>query len=468
MIKKITTLLVLIAAALVFPRIALGFGITPAEINVSDIKPGSHFETQIYVTRPPDQVNEDLKVVLETDLGEMEDWIEFSPGREFEFPSGENVTTFGVTIDVPSDVKLTNYKGQVTAKGLSDNRASEGVTIIKGAVLGIALAATDEDNADLKVLSINAPDVNSGDPVRLNLNIENPGNIAAAPDRVDLEVMDVFENPIESLSDSTLEQIEPFSTKEIQAEFNSQLEKGQYRVDASVIFQGDQIASKRMLLTVNAKPAQVDEEAPQPERAMVWEAQTGMWLTILGVLLLAVVLMLVVRKEKDTDPNFEKRLARYLHKNKLVAWILLGISLAMIFAGFYTAMDRSAGVGSPKTKQKTEMMMKEDGVPDTMNEETDQSTGSSEVRGVSVEITDTPEVNADGDAAGEDASFRIERPGTPGLFPIFAEPSFGAEIIYEAEPGETFHANFLEDGWYRVELEDGSQGWLHETSISKR
>ena len=130
-------------AIFLFPKTVLGFGITPAEIYVEQLKPGTHIERKIYITRPADEVNDDLKVELVPDLGEMDSWFKYIPGKNFDFPTGKNVTSFQVIVDVPVDIELKNYKGQITAKGLSDKKAPSGVTIIKGAVLGVDVVASD-------------------------------------------------------------------------------------------------------------------------------------------------------------------------------------------------------------------------------------------------------------------------------------------------------------------------------------
>jgi Bacterial SH3 domain len=458
MFKKIIAFLVLSAAFLVFPKVAFGFGITPAEINIQDLKPGSHYETVIYVTRPQTEANENLKVVLETDLGDMSNWFKFIPGKEFDFPSGKNTTSFKVIVDVPGNVELKNFSGQITAKGLSDKKASEGVTIIKGAVLGVNVVTSDVETLDLKVLSMTAPDVNSGDPVRLLINIKNSGNTAVAPDRVNLEIMDLFEKPMESLSSSTLEKIEPFATKEIQAVFDSNLEKGQYRVDASVIFQGKEIAKQRMILTVNAKPAKTQEAIQKPVSNYVVSRinQTGLILTTFGMLILVLILLLYSRRVRVSDPDFEKRLAKLVRENRLISWFLVGISIILVLAGIYLYL-------SPNTVQTQSIVEEPSTVAKIISPTVTPSKVSAsesgkqvtEVKGISTTAQET------------NAPFVVSKPGTQGLYPVYSTPAFSAEIIYEAKNGETFNVIRQIGDWYNVQLIDGTSGWLHKSSIKK-
>jgi hypothetical protein len=456
MFKKVFVFLILTVAVLVFPKKALGFGITPAEINVQDIKPGGHYENLIYLTRPVSEDNENLKVILEPALGDMDSWFTYSSGKEFTFPSGKNTTSFKVVVDVPADAQLKNFKGQITAKGMPNEKAGEGVTIIKGAVLGVNITTSNAETFDLNVLSITAPDVNSGDPVRLLLNIKNSGNTAAAPDEVRLDIMDLFEKPIESLSDSRLDKIDPFATKEIQAVFNSNLEKGQYRIDASVIFQGKEIARKKMILTVNAKPSKVTQENV-PSRAGVFVPRFtfAAVLIVIGLILITLILLLYLQRERrDEESRLEKELVRLVHRNKILTWCLLIAGIVLIAAGVYQYLYLLGGNQSMQSGPVSEEM-KTTVTPTSAQEKQKVSTGSSNVKGVSTEaqVTQVP--------------FIVSKPGSPGKYPVYSEPSFTSEIIYEAENGETFTVVQQYGDWYKVSLQNNDSGWLHRSSIKK-
>lgn len=454
MIKKITTFIFLAVALLVFPKAALGFGITPAEIFIEQIKPGGHFEREVYLTRPVDEADEDLRVVLETDLGEMERWFNFYPGKEFTFPNGESKTTFRVIIDVPEGVNLDTYKGEVVAKGLSDKKAKEGVTIIKGAVLGVNVVASDVDVYDLEVLSIEAPEVNSGDPVRLLLNVKNLGNTAVSPDKVTLEVMDLFEKPIESLSDTTLEKIDAFAAKEIQAEFDSNLEVGQYRIDASVVFMGEEIARKKMVLTVNARPAKAGEEyvQTQEEAPQARDNRFVIVLAALGVFTFAMLALIKLLKlDKESGSESEKRLKNLMQYKKVLIFLLAVISIVSMAVAVYYYL-------SLRNPLQTRQMVREQ-VANTEeispNEEQEEVSPSSEteVKGVFTKSEEPV------------APFVVNKLGIQGLYPIYKEPDLTSGIVYEAEDGETFDVIEQSGEWVNVVLPDGTSGWLHENSI---
>ncbi len=460
MFRKLTLFFILLLVFFFSPRIASGFGVTPAEINVKNLKAGSHYETEIFVTRPAKEVSENLNVVLEPDLGEMGSWFKFEPGMEFPFPKGENTTKFKVIIDVPKDIDLKTYKGSIVAKGLSDKKASEGVTMIKGAVLQVELTTTNKDLSSLKVLSINAPSIESGDPVSLFIKIENLGNTPAKPDRVDLEIMDLFEKPLESLSDSSFEVVEPFTTKEIKAEFNSNLDVGQYRIDASVVFKGEEIARQKMVLTVNAKPAKVKEEIFQVQPVsfglMNW---IGLILAFVGLLILTILLFVYFRRKEKGESDFEKKISDLVHKNKLLTLLLLVASFLITFVGlvlgFSPKLIRQNKVVESEVVEK-EKILSPTLSPSPTTQVQITPTPQKEVKGVSVQLEE------------KNAPFLVSKPGTPGLYPVYEKPTFTSKIIYEAEDGETFEVIKKEGDWYNIMLYDGSFGWLHKTSVKSR
>lgn len=459
MLKKISGILVIVSSLLfALARSVFAFGITPAEINVSNLMPGGHYEKEIYVTRPVTEAGEELKVVLDPQLGEMLGWFKFMPGNEFDFPVGKNTTSFNVIIDVPQNADLKNYTGQITAKGISDNKASEGVTMVSAAVLGVQVTTSNVEAADLKVLSMSAPDVNEGDPVRLLLNIKNSGNSESAPDKVALEVMDLFEKPIESLTTSDLEKVQPFTTKEIKAQFNSNLDKGQYRVDASVIFKGKEIFRQKLVLTVNAKPAKTQENITiaVPNKEMILNTRIGLTFAALGILILVIIFLIYVRSEKENDLESEKKLSKFVHQGKL-RWLLIIPSVILIIVGLMLYF-----FGNRLLQNANFVRVKE------VNTEVVSPSVSSVITPTVKPVkskTDVKGISAVGEE--QSASFVVSQPGEPGTYPIYEGPSFDADMIYQAEDGETFNVLRVSGDWFNVTLSDGTLGWLHRSSVKR-
>lgn len=77
MIKKLKLLLILFFFYIFTTPALAGFGVSPADISNNHLKPGDNFEKEITLSRS--DINEDLKVTIETDLKEAEDWFQFEP-----------------------------------------------------------------------------------------------------------------------------------------------------------------------------------------------------------------------------------------------------------------------------------------------------------------------------------------------------------------------------------------------------
>src|SRR3990167_4139586 len=101
--KKLIPFIIFILPFLFSPHkvLASSFGISPVEILVEDLKPGTHIEKTIFASRSDPW--EEIDVVIEPALGEMDSWFKFEPGLRFRFPDGENQTPIKVIIDVPKD-----------------------------------------------------------------------------------------------------------------------------------------------------------------------------------------------------------------------------------------------------------------------------------------------------------------------------------------------------------------------------
>ena len=218
-------------------------------------------------------------------------------------------------------------------------------------VLGVDVVTSDTDVLDLEVISMEAPEVNSEDPIRLLLDIKNKGDIALSLDRVELEIMDLSEELLDSVSDITLSKVDSSTTKKIQAEFDSSLTKGKYKIDASAIFMGERIFSKKMILKINDKPNKVKKgekmiEVGQKVQAYVFGRRLGSIFILLGLIFLVLVLFYYFRKEKEIDTNFEKKLSNRLKKNKIAFWVIIGALTFMMAFGFYLILIFSKNVNT--------------------------------------------------------------------------------------------------------------------------
>jgi hypothetical protein len=94
------------------------------------------------------------------------------------------------------------------------------------------------------------------------LNIENLGNIKTAPSKVTLDIFDITKNRLlESASDSSLREIEPFATAETIAYFPTKLNVGQYWGRVKVYKDSTITNSYEIAFTI-AKPGELGNKNP--------------------------------------------------------------------------------------------------------------------------------------------------------------------------------------------------------------
>jgi hypothetical protein len=178
-IKLLTLFLIALLPFLMVKPVFAGFGVSPAEIYNDSLKPGAKFEKEIVLSRSDPAEN--LKVVIETDLGETESWVKFDPGKEFIFPKGQTRKTIKVIVSIPNNAELKNYKGLLRIKASSADSSNSGVSIVQGARMEVTLVTTSINVDILSIKGLNIPDVDFQKPIKLLVNVYNGGNTENDP-----------------------------------------------------------------------------------------------------------------------------------------------------------------------------------------------------------------------------------------------------------------------------------------------
>lgn len=110
-----TAITTVVLFLLIKPMMAYaGFGVSPININKEHLKPGATVTETISVSRS--NANESTRITVEPDLGEIESWFTFSPGKEFIFEAGAVRKDFQITIKVPQDTELKEYTGIILSE----------------------------------------------------------------------------------------------------------------------------------------------------------------------------------------------------------------------------------------------------------------------------------------------------------------------------------------------------------------
>ncbi len=232
-----------------------GFGITPPYVRSDRLTRGTVYKQQINLVRSDPE--EDLKVTITLNIPGSQAWFSIDKGTEFIIPKGVTQMPILVMVQVPSDADYTGYKGTIRIRTSSANpQAGGGVSIALGAQIDVDIKVVDKIY-DFNVRQIRVADLEEGirkwglffpGKIRFFMTIENTGNTQFGPTKVHFDIYDSNgENLLESTENTNnLEQITPFTIKEVIAELPTRLHEGSY-VAKYTIYKNADIAQQGQL-----------------------------------------------------------------------------------------------------------------------------------------------------------------------------------------------------------------------------
>ena len=164
---------------------AIGLGIAPASITVSDAFKGGTYERTITVFNTGDETGT-FELTAE---GECADWISFYKPEEPNTPITE-VTIPGkgkakvlVKFDIPKDIANANYTATIYARSIPEVGRGEGA--VAHAVIRIpskvVIQVTGTQILKGSVKSITAADTEVGYPLKIKVVFQNEGNVIVKP-----------------------------------------------------------------------------------------------------------------------------------------------------------------------------------------------------------------------------------------------------------------------------------------------
>jgi hypothetical protein len=219
-----------------------GFGITPPYVHNDTLRRGSEFTQEIVIVRS-DPI-EDLNAELALNLPAVESWFSFDKGMKFLLPKGESQVKIHITVRVPDDAKLGEYKGNIRIRTASLQTQSTGVSLALGAQVDVQIKVVDKVfNFEVRRVELFEAEegytkwwLNFPGKIKFAMHIENIGNIPAKPPKVSLQIYDVTgQQLLESTQNSNeIEEVLPFDTKKVYAYFPTWLPPGSYRVKYSI------------------------------------------------------------------------------------------------------------------------------------------------------------------------------------------------------------------------------------------
>lgn len=219
-----------------------GFGITPPYVHNDTLRRGSEFTQEIVIVRS-DPV-EDLNAELALNLPAIESWFSFDKGMKFLLPKGESQVKIHVTLRVPDDAKLGEYKGNIRIRTSSLQAQSTGVSLALGAQVDVQVKVVDKVfNFQVRRVELFEAEegykkwwLNFPGKIKFAMSIENIGNVPATPYKVSMQIYDVTGQQLLETTAHTndIEEILPFDTKRVYAYLPTWLPPGSYRVKYSI------------------------------------------------------------------------------------------------------------------------------------------------------------------------------------------------------------------------------------------
>ena len=221
----------LIFAVGFLPQIALaGFGVSPPQIENNKLVPGSHFETKIFLVQGAPLEDIDIKITL--DSKEMKDWISFDRGFEFTIPAGVQQYPLNVIIDVPQDAPFNIYRAFIRINtDPTKARESGQVAISVGARVDVELVIGDDIISSYLIKRVEILDIKGKEPLKVNVTIENTGNVPSGPEAVSFDLFNSFQTVRLAFIEAQVEkEIPSFTTERLTISFplDFRLAPGEY------------------------------------------------------------------------------------------------------------------------------------------------------------------------------------------------------------------------------------------------
>lgn len=391
-----------------------GIGISPASLLNNQLKPGTTFRQEISISQSDPEVA--LNVTVEPDIQGINDWFSFEPGATFQIEQGQKNATVTLVLNIPANAELKDYTGFIRVKATPVGAAAlGGVAVVKGARLDVNLTVTESDLVDLLVRSIEAKPADKKGNIVLGLRIENRGNVAAAPSKVELAVEDLNQNPVGNFTTTELEQISVSETKEIQAVFPNDLAVGEYFANVKVYLNDTVLREEKIVIKI---------EEGEDDQSVSDVLIDSRYLVSAAVLVVGAVAIFLATR------SILRRMVLIGPRKKLfLQLVAVGIYILVAAAILYLVLFYVRPTG--------------------------------DVQGIASDRPDLYEVESRGAVQPLPETFNQTRKYT-----VYANPDSKSLIIKELQEGEQLLVLEETSEWYKVAV-GGSEGWLRKADVKQ-
>src|SRR3989344_7283974 len=182
-------LLVSCLLSLVALPVHAGFGVSPPSIKETRLVPGSRITRTVYLIQGNPEKDVSMDVAIESK--DIKDWLSFEPAGSFIIPAGVQQFPLKITVAVPPDAELGIYKAFVRPSTNPEN-AETGVAISLGGRIDVELTVGDDVFESFTVTNINIEHIRAGEKPKVEIEVENAGNVPTGPSAASFELFNTF------------------------------------------------------------------------------------------------------------------------------------------------------------------------------------------------------------------------------------------------------------------------------------
>lgn len=428
-IRKITKQLILGSLILFLSTLSAhaGFGISPTDFNHKYLKPGLTFEKEFMISRS--ESLEEMDIYIEPAFDGISSWFTYSPSQNFKFKRGQTTMTFKIKVTVPEDAEYQDYKGVFRVKAVPSNQNVMGISITQGIRLDAGLVVTSVDVTQLSVMAIKVLDSELNKPIKVQVTGENQGNVDVKP-TMKVKIMNLQMEVLEEHEISDFGSIKPNATSVLTAEFETNLPTGEYFIEVTVLLDGKELRTERLVFQINNIPGEkVEEDKTSFVGSIFNDVKENLPLISVSAISLLLIYYLIgkmwsMKELKSLTTKWWAILLGSRKYSRLMLSFFIALQIMLILILY------------PLLSLKSEEIEFENG----------------ETQGVQDNKVDNIPLNVF-------PSIEVK------VYPVYESPNTGARTIYTAVENEKFNVVEETDDWYKVLLEDNTYGWLQKSTI---
>lgn len=279
-----------------------GFGISPPSIKENKLVPGSSITRIISLIQGDPVYDVGIGVIVESK--DMKEWISFDQGEKFTIPKGVQQFPLKVTIQVPKNAELGIYKAFIrTATTPPKAEGAASVAISLGGRIDVELTVGNDVYEAFSITNINIEHIRAGESPKVEIEVDNTGNVPAGPVAASFELYNKFGNIRLAYGEKEItEEVPSFTKQGMTIEFPLEVRLAQGEYWGNVIIYDDRNSAVKTL----RKPFMVKEGVGfagfMAGAGFAGVMKAGLW-TLGGLFVLVIFFLLLRRKKRRTTRN---------------------------------------------------------------------------------------------------------------------------------------------------------------------